>query len=386
MPAGAKSVFKGATPQDIGASVDAQQQQQPTQAPASASAPAPKPNIAAPTSAAPAQSPVSPNMGEWKAPEFDEIKSGVKRVGRAGESPEARYNAEKSGKPDSTSLGQFARVNGPRIDAAIPNTPEGQTLANHLHDIKGPELEKVANDLKVDIGDVEKTGKKGTTINREAIINRLLDAGHSPETIVDTHLNRFGNPPPVSGGNALWEDTGQSTATPKERIPWRSGSGKNLNLPLGEARLRLQNPQVQAGAELGNMLMQEKFRDLIPTMGEPVAAKPNIAATAPEASAPEVKVWRDQPGEAHPVKIVYDEHGQPTGETDGRHRVIQALKNGYDRIEVTVDRGNGPQKTTVPVRALARQMGVDEASLANTDSQQSYRAGGGKPRISVKKQ
>jgi hypothetical protein len=362
-----------------------------------------------PNIAAPAEKPVSGGMAEWKAPEFEEIKSGVKRVGRAGESPEAQYKAAKSGKPDAESLGQFARVNGPRIDAAVPSTPEGQTLANHLHDIKGPELEKVANDLKVDIGDIEKTGKKGTTINREAIFNRLLDAGHTPEDIVNSHLNRFGNPPSVSGGAP---DIG------------------NANLNLDQVRQRLNDPNVRAQARIGNMMMEDKavtgervpsrigsLNDLadqarrtsspeelaeLDRMGQnqyaeakdniantyraadQTAARPNIAARAEAPS--DVKVWRDQPGEQHPVKIVYDEHGQPTAETDGRHRVIQALKNGYDRIEVTVDRGNGPQKTTVPVRALARQMGVDEASLANTDSQQSYRAGGGKPRIAVTKQ
>ena len=106
------------------------------------------------------------------------------------------------------------------------------------------------------------------------------------------------------------------------------------------------------------------------------AAKPNVA------EAPEAKVWRDTAGEEHPVRIKY-EHGQPV-DVDGRHRIIQAYLNGFDRIEVTLDRGNGPIKTTVPVLRLMQ--GVDPESLAKTDAQQTkIRAGGLKPRIAVTK-
>jgi hypothetical protein len=365
--------------------------------------PKPTPNIAEPET--PAKTPAKVNIAEYQAPEFQEIKSGVKQVGRAGESKAAQASY---GDAEHHSIGQFAKVNGPRIDAAIPNTPEGQTLANHLHDIKGPELKQVTKDLKVDISDIGNKGKKGTTVNREAVFNRLLDAGHSPETIVDTHLQRFGNPAPVSGGSGALDIS------------------RNITEP-GQVKQRLADPNVRAENRIGNDMMADKYNtgtrlpDRITALNDlakqakdaspeelqeldrqgqnlysdtktniakayskesPASAKPNIAETPAQG----VKVWRDAPGEAHPVKIVYDEHGIPTAETDGRHRVIQALKNGYDRIEVTVDRGHGPQKTTVPVRALARQMGVDETSLANTDSQQSYRAGNLKPRIAVTKQ
>lgn len=243
---------------------------------------------------------IAKSAPEWTTPETAEIASGIKRVGRVGESKAAKIIGEQTGE-GHVSQGQFAKANGPRIDAAVPNTPEGQTLANHIHSITNRELGQIAERMKVDIGG-QPVGRNGIT--RSEVFNRILDAGKTPDDIVNSHYDKLGNPPSVSGGAP---DIGTSTA----------------------------------------------------------------------------KVWRDAPGETHPVKIVYDEYGQPTAETDGRHRVIQALKNGYDRIEVVVDRGNGPVKTTVPVRALARQMGVDETSLANTDSQQSYRAGNLKPRVAV---
>lgn len=85
--------------------------------------------------------------------------------------------------------------------------------------------------------------------------------------------------------------------------------------------------------------------------------------------------------DAHPVKITYDEYGQPTADgTDGRHRVIQAIQNGEKRIQVVVDRGHGPVTTTVDPRILARQMGVTKDSLAATDAQQAYRKGNLQPR------
>jgi hypothetical protein len=101
------------------------------------------------------------------------------------------------------------------------------------------------------------------------------------------------------------------------------------------------------------------------------AAKARIAAPTP---APD----------AYPVKIVYDEHGIPTAETDGRHRVIQAIERGDERIPVTVDRGHGPVETTVDPKVLARQMGVTKESLAATDAQQPYRRGNLQPRAPVR--
>jgi hypothetical protein len=44
---------------------------------------------------------------------------------------------------------------------------------------------------------------------------------------------------------------------------------------------------------------------------------------------------------------------------DGRHRVIQAFQEGYDRIEVTVKRGDPTVKTTIPVAKAMEEMGVD---------------------------
>jgi GNAT superfamily N-acetyltransferase len=92
------------------------------------------------------------------------------------------------------------------------------------------------------------------------------------------------------------------------------------------------------------------------------------------------------PADQYPVKIVYDKYGQPTSETDGRHRVMQAIERGDKRITVLVDRGKGAGliETTVDPRLLAKEMGVDKESLLNTDEQQaSYRAGNGAPREPV---
>lgn len=96
-----------------------------------------------------------------------------------------------------------------------------------------------------------------------------------------------------------------------------------------------------------------------------------------------IKIWRDVPGEKFPVTFAVDEYGALTTESGGRHRIINAIKQGYERVEVRVNRGHGPVKTTIDAKFLARQMGVTEESLLETDAQQYYRAGGGMPRAPI---
>ena len=362
------------------------------------------PNIGQPETPAAAPA-TAPNIGEWQTPEVQEITSGIKRVGRAGESKAAQASF---GDAEHHSIGQFGKVNGPRIDAALPDTPEGQTLANHIHSMTANDIKAVAK--RIDIEPEFKEGKGGKQVlDRPATFNKMLDAGKSPEDIVNEHYNRLGNPPPVSGG------------------------APDIGSDLGKARQRLADPNVRAENTIGNALMADqhaagpRLTDRITTMNDLAAkvktagpeelqeldrqgqnlyrdTKGNIAksyseqpniAEAPKAAgakpniaeAPQdVKVWRDASGEQHPVKLKY-EYGQPV-EADGRHRVIEAFKNGYDRIEITVDRGKGAgaQKITVPIQTAMKEFGVTPDSLAATDAQQTRtRAGDGKPRISIKK-
>lgn len=102
----------------------------------------------------------------------------------------------------------------------------------------------------------------------------------------------------------------------------------------------------------------------------------NATPSGAQGISPEAATGND----AYPVKIVYDEHGIPTAETDGRHRVIQAIENGQERIPVVVNRGHGPVETTVDPKVLAREMGVTKKSLGATDEQQIYRKGKLQPR------
>jgi hypothetical protein len=364
------------------------------------------PNIAQPQATAPE---TTPNISQqWTEPGFDEITSGIKRVGRAGESKAAQASY---GDAEHHSIGQFAKVNGPRIDAALPDTPEGQTLANHIHSMTANDIKAVAK--RIDIEPEYKEGKGGKQVlDRPATFNKILDAGKSPEDIVNSHYSRLANPPSVGGG------------------------APDISDPNFQVRQRLADPNVRAENTIGNMMMVDKYatgerlpsritelNDLanrVKTVSSPeelqeldrigqnkynevktniaktyqaeskAAPKPNIAETAVKpniAEAPQdVKVWRDTSGEQHPVRLKY-EYGQPV-EADGRHRVIEAFKNGYDRIEITVDKGKGAgaQKMTLPIQTAMKEFGVTPESLKATDAQQtSIRAGGGKPRISIKK-
>jgi hypothetical protein len=209
-------------------------------------------------------------------------------------------------------------------------------------------------------GMVDKASGTTTPPVRIAVPTGLEAAGAEPPFIsqVEGMVNKASGstPPPVKGVD-LSIPSRPATQTPAG-LPERSYvTSPNLGTEGASARVQ-------------DLLQQSKI------------AKPS--AVAAREGLPAVSVARDVEGEAHPVKIVYDEHGIPTSETDGRHRVMQAIERGDQRIEVTVDRGHGPVKTTVDPKVLARQMGVDKESLAATDAQQSYRKGGLQPREAVK--
>ena len=83
--------------------------------------------------------------------------------------------------------------------------------------------------------------------------------------------------------------------------------------------------------------------------------------------------------DAHPVSIEYDENGNVLN-FDGRHRVMEAIKNGDEKIAVRRVKPDGFDTVEVDPKLVAQHVGVDDASLANTDTRQSYRAGNGQPR------
>jgi hypothetical protein len=109
-----------------------------------------------------------------------------KQVGIRDESKAARAMQEKGSKSEA-SLGQFAQVNGTRLEDAIAAT-EGEKygsnreVRNAIHDIsaKNGDLVRVADKLKVDVSDLGKMDRKG-------VFTRMLDAGHSPEDIAEAY-------------------------------------------------------------------------------------------------------------------------------------------------------------------------------------------------------
>ena len=125
-----------------------------------------------------------PNIGEKPAVTPEKPNIG-KRVGIRDESKAARAMQEMGSKSEA-SLGQFAQVNGTRLEDAISKT-EGEYGANRgvrntIHDIsaKNGDLARVADNLKVDISDLGKMDRKG-------VFNRLLDAGKTPEQIAEAY-------------------------------------------------------------------------------------------------------------------------------------------------------------------------------------------------------
>lgn len=123
-----------------------------------------------------------------------------RKVGVKGESKASVEMQEKGAKggEHEASLGQFAKVNGTKLESAIAES-EGDNygsqgkLRDALHGISqtNGDLGRVAKQLGVDIDDVGKgkysesgTGKVRT---RHEIFNRMLDDGNSPQDIVDAY-------------------------------------------------------------------------------------------------------------------------------------------------------------------------------------------------------
>lgn len=266
------------------------------------------PNIAESAEAQPTAA-ATPNIGE---------ASGLKRVGRAGESKAAKANAavsdaegnlkaqhgggvDSSAKDAGTSLGQFAKANGPRLDAAVgTDSLEAQHLADRLHSITNRELGQVADKLKIDIGGKE-VGRKGIT--RAEVFNKMLDAGHSPEDIAAAH-GKIGAPPSVSGGSqgegprvqgGLQE--GESTVSPRQFLD-KVAPGQSLKY-----KLELDKQTGKPIPDIGKLIDDyKKGGDKIPA-----------------------------------IEINYDADGNLTG-GDGIKRAMAAEQAGLDRVRIKVNR------------------------------------------------
>jgi hypothetical protein len=80
-----------------------------------------------------------------------------------------------------------------------------------------------------------------------------------------------------------------------------------------------------------------------------------------------VKDYSEARKDPHPVKLVMDEFGN-TVDADGRHRVIQAIKDGKKYMPVETTMRDGSTKTLIvdPNRVAAR-FGVTAESLKATD-------------------
>lgn len=85
----------------------------------------------------------------------------------------------------------------------------------------------------------------------------------------------------------------------------------------------------------------------------------------------EIKKAAPKSTTSEPVKIGLDESGNIV-DADGRHRVIQAIKNGDKTIKVMVNvRHGGIQTLDLDPKTVAKIIGVTEESLKETDEQQS---------------
>ena len=79
--------------------------------------------------------------------------------------------------------------------------------------------------------------------------------------------------------------------------------------------------------------------------------------------------------DAHPVKMEYSPHGDVL-DLDGRHRVMQAIERGDERINLQLTaRDGGISNISVDPKYVAEKFGVTKESLAGTDAAQPYRAG-----------
>jgi hypothetical protein len=80
-------------------------------------------------------------------------------------------------------LGQFARANGQELDAAIPQTKEGNALRSKIHDLTNTQVRQLAIKAGRDMGqDIVGRGKFGGSISRPVLFGELLKK-YSPEDI-----------------------------------------------------------------------------------------------------------------------------------------------------------------------------------------------------------
>jgi hypothetical protein len=137
-------------------------------------------------------------------------------------------------------------------------------------------------------------------------------------------------------------------------------------------------PEIQEAVRTGNAQSIETTNANAVKNGitEPVAAPEQPAASGP-------------PVDKYPVSIKYDADGDIV-DLDGRHRVVEAWERGDKTIPVTTQLRDGSiEVLDTPVQSAAEKMGLgkdlDHAKeiLENTDANQPYRAGGGKPRPPV---
>jgi hypothetical protein len=185
--------------------------------------------------------------------------------------------------------------------------------------------------------------------------------------------------------------------------------GASVSTP-DDIRARLNDPRVQAEAGMRNMAQVMRGNGAMPAVApkgrmgyvEPTPAnEPGLVGSdytdpsqrmARPATTPTIRGVQTPVEDAHPVTLVRDEHGNILSEdeagnqTDGRHRIIQALDRGDETIPVRTKMRDGSYQTlNVPPARAAEMFGVDKESLAATDSNQPWRKGNLQPREAVTK-
>ena len=190
----------------------------------------------------------------------------------------------------------------------------------------------------------------GTTFDTETgnLVAPTTEAAAAPKVAGVTHVY-----------NAA---TGEVEAVPKPGIV---GTVKNVA------------KQVIQGKKVAQPGAQSAVRE-----GVQSSVETTNAAAAKEPLAP-------TPTDKFPVSVEHDADGQVIN-ADGRHRVVEAWERGDQTIPVVTKLADGATEIiNQPPQAVAAKMGlgdtVEEAkdALANTDANQPYRAGNGKPRTPV---
>jgi hypothetical protein len=157
--------------------------------------------------------------------------------------------------------------------------------------------------------------------------------------------------------------------------------GKAMEAPEAEmatAQAVAPEAAAEAAAEPGVIEQVWKGEKVAQPQAEAALRKATQNATPVEEAAPIVE-------DKYPVKIVRNPAGDIL-DLDGRHRVMQAVERGDDRIGVqTTMRDGSVQNINVDPKLVAKEFGVTKESLAATDATQPYRAAGSQPRPAVTK-